>query len=175
MQALTAEQAAQPYDAFLRALSEQLRSCRRLLHLGSRKQEALAAWDLRSIEEILAAEREALAKLGAAESAQARVAPALAIAVGLEPAAGYEAITIRLEEPGRSAARELLDQLGETTAQLAAVSECNTQLIRRAQSYIEFRLGQAGRAMTGAQGAPSYNHRGAAANAGMPPTVSRQY
>ncbi len=157
------------------ALDDSVQSCGRLVRLGARKQEALTAWDLRTIEEVLVAEREALARLAAAESAQARAAAELADAGGPGVPAGYHAVAASLAEPGRSEATQLLSQLAELTAQLAAVSECNTQLIRRAQNYVEFRLAQAGRAMGGANGAPAYDDRGVAAAAGAHPSVSGHY
>ncbi len=168
---------AEPSDAFLKALDDGVQACGRLVRLGARKQEALAAWDLAAIEDILVAEREALAGLAVAESAQARAAAVLAPDPGLPANPGYVAIAEGLAGTRRARARALLEQLTELTTQLAAVSECNSQLIRRAQSYIEFRLAQSGRALAGSHGAPAYNDRGAAAAAaaGMPAPAGRHY
>jgi hypothetical protein len=167
----------QASETLAAAVNEQVKACRRLVALGTRKQEALVQLDLAAIERILPEEREALAQLSAAEAAGTRAGADLAEAVdmAMAPASDLRDWAAALDAPQRLLLDGQIDQLEAVVAQLAAVSECNAQLIRRAQSYIDFRLAQTGRAKGRTEGTPAYDGRGMVSAANLQPSVTRHY
>lgn len=145
-------------------IEEQVGEYTRLLGLARAKQEALVGGDVAALERVVAAETATLRTLGGLELRYSEACAELGRTHGLRTGEVQDRLGQLLDGPSALRAASGLKQLAELANQLAFMIQANSQLIRRARSFVDLSLGQLARMGPG----PAYDITGAA----MPRTDS---